>query len=674
MANMDEQLITNNIKPKNKNLEKLKKDFPHCFDKNGHFDIEKFKQIISQDNDVDFYKESYGMDWLGKSYARLLATDAATTLLKEDEEWNSKKENKNAGHLLIKGDNLEVLKHLSNAYYEKIKMIYIDPPYNTGSDGFVYQDDRKFTVEQLAELAGIDEEKAKRILDFVNSKSNTHSAWLTFMYPRLYIAKHLLREDGVIFVSIDDNEVAQLRILMDEIFGEENVEIMVWDKIVNQSNAGSGKMKITHRFRKDHEYVLVGYKNKEKTLFNKPKKIFEYKNNYGNKDNDKRGDWLDTELCKSEEKSIKGGKNYYSITLPSGKIITRQWHISKEEFEKLDKDKRIYWGNGNSIPRKKVFLNEPRPSTPTSVLREQGGTSEGIDEVKKLFSFEIFENPKNTKLLTYLLKISTSKNDLILDFFAGSGTTGDAVMQLNAEDGGNRKYILIQLPESIDPKKNKTAYDFVKNELGVENPTIFEITKERLIRAAKKIKEETINKKIKEKEEEIKNLKEELDLENNQEKIKELENEIENLQNQDLGFKIFETMPIWEDYEFEAEEFDKELKLFDESKLTADDIRTLLTTWKTFDGIPLTESLKEIDLDGYTGYYYDSKLYLMDKGFKTKNLKKLLEAIDANKEFNPASIIAFGYHFESKVLREIAENVKHYTNKKQIDIDFIVRH
>jgi len=216
-----EQKITNDIKVPNKDMEVLKKHFSHCFDKNGNFDIEKFEQELSE-NEIDFYKESYSMDWLGKSYARLLASDSATTLLKEDEEFNSKEENKNSENLLIKGDNLEVLKHLSNAYYEKIKMIYIDPPYNTGSDGFVYQDDRKFSVSEFRQLAGVDEEKAKRILSFVDSKSNSHSAWLTFMYPRLYIAKQLLKDDGVIFVSIDDNEVAQLRLLMDEVFGEEN--------------------------------------------------------------------------------------------------------------------------------------------------------------------------------------------------------------------------------------------------------------------------------------------------------------------------------------------------------------------------------------------------------------------------------------------------------------------
>lgn len=242
------QKVTGNITPPNKDLEILKQNFPHCFDKNGNFDFEKFKNQLSK-NEVNFSKESYGMDWLGKSYARLLATDEATTLLKEDETFNQKPENANSENLLIKGDNLEVLKHLSNAYYEKIKMIYIDPPYNTGNDGFVYEDDRKFDVPTLMELAGISEERAKRILDFTQSKSNSHSAWLTFMYPRLYIAKQLLKEDGVIFISIDDNEVAQLRLLMDEVFGEEN---LLFEMVINRPSEIASNYIISK-----HEYIIA---------------------------------------------------------------------------------------------------------------------------------------------------------------------------------------------------------------------------------------------------------------------------------------------------------------------------------------------------------------------------------------------------------------------------------
>lgn len=257
-----EEKITNDIKVPNKDLEALRINFPHCFDKDGNFQLEKFKANLTE-KEINFSTESYGLDWLGKSYARLLASDPATTLLKADETHNAKPENANSENLLIKGDNLEVLKHLANAYYEQVKMIYIDPPYNTGSDGFVYNDDRKFTEKELQNLIGIDAEKAKRILDFTKQKSNSHSAWLTFIYPRLYIAKQLLKDEGVIFVSIDDNEVTQLRLLMDEIFGEENfVAHLTIQGFANESNEGVLFQNVT-------EYCLCYANEKSKTVINK---------------------------------------------------------------------------------------------------------------------------------------------------------------------------------------------------------------------------------------------------------------------------------------------------------------------------------------------------------------------------------------------------------------------
>lgn len=653
-----EQKITGNIQPPNKDLEILKQNFPNSFDKNGEFDFEKFKKQLSK-NEINFSKESYGMDWLGKSYARLLATDETTTLLKEDETFNQKEENKNSDNLLIKGDNLEVLKHLSNAYYEKVKMIYIDPPYNTGSDGFVYADDRKFTIEELQELAGVNEERAKRILDFTQSKSNSHSAWLTFMYPRLYIAKQLLKDDGAIFVSIDDNELAQLKLLLDEIFGEENfVEIFTWNKTSTPAS-------LSKKSRKTVEYILCYEKNK---------------NNYK---------YYGEDLSGGDQPLLNEGNNIGVLKIPKDKIIFKiddgiynsgQYHrinllndieiIEGKSSEDLNIEGRFKWQQSfldNEISKGTTFIiksnkfsirfqrfEDESYKTPTNYIRDNiifpllDKTNAEIDtnetsskELEELFGCKVFDFPKPVSLIKYLINFLVNKNELILDFFAGSGTTGDSVMQLNAEDTGNRKFILAQLPELIDQKSNKTAYDFVKNELKVEIPTIFEITKERLIRASKKIQEER---------------------------------EDEDLSNQDLGFKIFETMPIWEDYNFESEELEKQTSLFDESKLTQEDIKALLVTWKTYDGVPLTKTIQETNLNGYIAHYSNEKLYLMDKGFTTENLKILLEKIDSDKSFNPTTIIAFGYHFESKSLREISENIKSYANKKSIDIDFITRY
>lgn len=216
----EEILFSSQTQPENEQISILKRHFPNCFDKQGAFLPEKMAETL-QSNGIKTEKESYSLNWLGKSYAKILKDRQPETLLAEDIEHNQKPENQNSENVLIQGDNLEVLKHLKHAYKNQIKMIYIDPPYNTGSDGFVYQDDRKFTPQQLVEL-GMDLEEAKRVLEFTAKKSNSHSAWLTFMYPRLKVAHDLLKDDGVIFISIDDNEQAQLKLLCDEVFGEEN--------------------------------------------------------------------------------------------------------------------------------------------------------------------------------------------------------------------------------------------------------------------------------------------------------------------------------------------------------------------------------------------------------------------------------------------------------------------
>ena len=661
---MKEEKITKHIKAET-SIDILKKYFAHCFDKKGEFDFEKFKNEVAE-NKIDISKESYGIDWLGKSYARLLATDSATTLIKEDEIFNKQEKNKNSKNLLLKGDNLEILKHLSNAYNEKIKMIYIDPPYNTGSDGFIYQDKRIFTVEEFSDLAGVNNDKAKRILSFVDSKSNSHSAWLSFMYPRLYIAKQLLKDDGVIFISINDNEVAQLKILMDEIFGEENY---IKDLVINTAEGG-GQAKFVIN---GHENLLVYAKNLNK--FDNLKRA---------KDIRGKKIMIDGELYWIQEDAIRkefgkyGNLHYEEILDYKDEKFKKKIDlgIETQEYILVPKD------YGMKIIGKLRKVSDDY-SKFHSILNidniSKHLTADGIRELEAIFSVSKgnspFSNPKPLDLLKKIVLSCTfnTKNDIILDFFAGSGTTGDAVMQLNAEDGGDRKFILAQLPELIDKKKSKLAYDFVKDELKVEVPTIFEITKERIIRASKKI-EKKLKDKIKTKNKDIKDVKSKLDFDDKQEDIKKIKEEVNCLKSQDLGFKVFETMPIWDDYDFEEDELTEQLTLFDENQLTEDDLKALLITWKTYDSIPLIQDLEEVNLGDYVGSYANNKLYLMNKGFNTENLKYLLEKIDEDKEFNPHSIISFGYHFESKALREISENIKSYANKKSIDIDFITRY
>jgi len=681
-----EQKITTEIKVPNKDLETLKIHFPHCFDKDGNFQLEKFKNNLTE-KEINFSAESYGLDWLGKSYARLLASDPATTLLKADETHNTLPENANSENLLIKGDNLEVLKHLANAYYEQVKMIYIDPPYNTGSDGFTYQDDRKFTVKELQNLIGVDAEKAKRILDFTQSKSNSHSAWLTFMYPRLYIAKQLLKNDGVIFVSIDESEVAQLQLLLDEVFGEENFVALAPRK----TGAGSAATRSESELRKLNDYVFIYQKNN--LIFNKK--------NMGEKEfplSDENGDYLLGQFQASGSDATRSARKnmYYPIyVLEDDTLTTIKPETFKEEIlpnkvkgedgrwlwtpEKFEKDKSLIHYDGTKLQRK-IYFDPEKDNTIYQAEKawlDQFTNASGTKRFNELFEPHkgIFSNPKPVELIKHLINLINVNEDesvIILDFFGGSGTTGDAVMQINSEEYKNLKFILVQIPEPIDPKKNKVSFDFVKDELKAE-PIIFEITKERLKRVAQNLRKANQSR-VSAKEIEKENLEGTLDLEFKDEKIKQLNFEISTLKNQDLGFKIFETTPIWEDYNFEAEQFDSSQTLFDAGKLTEDDIKALLTTWKTYDGITLTQELESVDLSGYTAYYGNGRLYLMNKGFTTDSLKSLLEKIDTDKHFEPKSIIAFGYHLESKSLREISENVKTYNNKKKSDIDFITRY
>jgi adenine-specific DNA-methyltransferase len=673
-----EQKITNNIKVPNKDWEALRLNFPYCFDKDGNFQLEKFKANLTE-KEINFSTENYGIDWLGKSYARLLASDPATTLLKADETHNSKPENANSENLLIKGDNLEVLKHLANAYYEQVKMIYIDPPYNTGSDGFTYQDDRKFTVKELQQLIGVDAEKAKRILDFTQSKSNSHSAWLTFMYPRLYIAKQLLKDDGVIFISIDDSEVATLKMLLDnEIFGEENFRGIIIR--ATGTTTGQEALKIGSSYdsclcySKTSNFQLKGIPLKGKDL-----------NRFNNDDEDGKGKYALLQLRKTGNADRKEDREgmFFPITAPDGSQVfpigptdyLSRWRTGKDKFQKFLDEGLIVWKeNGEDIeefddeedenedeettdfssvtnenvdiskfkskwkPYVKYYLSD-RTKQVSNLWTDIDGNKKGSIELKQLFEKKkLFENPKPTDFLKRLITISCSSDDIILDFFAGSGTTANAVLNMNVDDLAKRKFILVQIPELIDLKKSKTTYNYVKNDLGIEVPTIFDVTKERVIRAAKKIKNEKSD------------------------------------YLGDLGFKIFETTPIWEDYNFEAEQFDSSQTLFDAGKLTEEDLKALLVTWKTNDNISLSQELEIVDLGGYNAFYGSGKLYLLHKNFTTENLKAVLEKIDTDKAFNPTSIIAFGYHFESKNLRELSENVKQYANKKKIDIDFITRY
>ncbi len=331
-------------------------------------------------------------------------------------------DNGGQNNILIEGDNYHALTALNMIAKESVDVIYIDPPYNTGHEDFVYND--KYVGED---------------------DGYRHSKWLSFMQNRLKLIKDLLKETGIVLISIDDREEPQLSMLCSELFGEKNTEKMVWQKI-GDGNAAAGKMKTTNRFRIEHEYIIICYKNKNASIFNKYKEVPSFKNAYKNLDNDPRGPFKAGNMSKTEDKSNPNGKNYFTVYSPDGKrSFTRQWNYSEREIKKLIEDNRIYWGkDGHSVPQIKVFVNEARETTPVSILLEKGSASMGSSDLKRIFnSLESpFNNPKPIKLIKHLLSVASKKDAIVLDFFAGSGTTGQAVLELNKEDGGNRKFIL----------------------------------------------------------------------------------------------------------------------------------------------------------------------------------------------------------------------------------------
>ncbi|EHH1074821.1 site-specific DNA-methyltransferase [Vibrio parahaemolyticus] len=624
--NIKEEIVYSNVETANsKQLAILKKHFPQCFDKQGNFIQEKLLEVVKS-SDVELSKESYSLNWLGKSYARLLTNLPPKTLLHEDKQHNHLEANKDSQNLLIKGDNLEVLKHMVNAYSEKVKMIYIDPPYNTGSDGFVYNDDRKFTPQQLSELAGIDLDEATRILDFTAKGSSSHSAWLTFMYPRLYIARELLREDGAIFISIDDNEVSQLKLICDEVFGEANfVANVIWHKRYAASNDAKGIPAM-------HDHILV-YQRTSSFNRNLLPRTEKQNSLYKYDSNDGKGLWRSDNLT---VKTVSEEYLYEIINPKTGKAYTptqgRCWLTNKTKMAEWIEEGRVFFGmKGDGAPQLKRYLSEVQdgviPNTYWS-YEDVGHTDSARKELKKLFeSSAPFDNPKPTGLLIKAFQIASDKNDIILDFFAGSGTSAEAVYKLNVSDSGNRKFIVIQIPEktSIKSDARKAGYE-----------TIFEITKDRLLKASEKIRAENPD------------------------------------YQGDLGFKIFETV---EDFRVKD---DGELTLenhsfFDDAVLTDKQYNTLLTTWCVYDGSLLTTPIQDVDLNGYTAHLCDKRLYLIAPNFNSETIKALLHELDNNKDFEPNKVVFYGSNFDSAKQMELNEALKGYANKKSLEIDLVVR-
>lgn len=617
-------------------LEFLKEQFPECFDREGNLNIQKFQEIVEPSNKL--FKDSYGLNWLGKTYARKLAELPISTVLSEDKEHNEKKENENSENVYIKGDNLEVLRHLISAYRRQVKMIYIDPPYNTGNGDFVYNDNRSFTekeLDKLIEAKAIEENEKDRILSWIDKESSSHSAWLTFMFPRLYLARKLLKNDGVIFISIDDNEVSQLKLLCDEIFGEENnLSCSSWRRV-------EGKPGKSNYIGITNEYVLIYSRNKLNTKIQKLPpteaglKEFRYK--------DDKGKFRRGQIIFPDR-----GSYFYKVTTPYGNEIEGCFTLKYEELVKLDNEGRIYYAKkGDHTPYLKIYLEEYPGSSPLNTLNSEYGSSQSaVKEMRSLFedSINIFNNPKPTKLISRLFQYLENKECLILDFFSGSATTAHAVMQLNAKDGGNRKYIMVQLEEEIKAKINSKGI-ITKTEALIfceENnlPTnITSIGIKRIEKAAEKIKKET-NAEI------------------------------------DYGFKIYSVKDVPNIITDNIEKFDSNTrKLFESKLLTEEEKNAILTTYKVFDGKMLHEKVETINLSDSIGYKVGSILYLLDEITSSSVIKNIIERLDSDRDFAINKIVIYGYsQLEGKYRTELKENLKTYTNKKSATIDVEVRY
>lgn len=643
-----EETLHSNIETVNsKQIVILKKHFPQCFDKEGNFIQEKMLELV-EGNAVELSKESYNLDWLGKSYARLLTNLPPKTLINEDVEHNQLEQNQNSNNLLIKGDNLEVLKHMVNAYSEKVKMIYIDPPYNTGKDGFNYQDDRKFSKEQLSELAAIDLDEAKRVLEFTDKGASSHSAWLTFIYPRLYIAREFLADDGVIFISIDDNELSQLKFLCDEVFGEENhIGNVIWKNVTDNNPTNIAI---------EHEYIVAFSKQRTMLEAKWKTKVSDIKdslieigeNLISKHDNPEELQKAYTKWFK-ENKFQLGALDRYKF-IDHGGIYTGSQSVHnpgkdgyrydvihpetgepckeplmgyrfKEETMRslIEQEKILYGKDHDKIIELKLYASEFEEKFP-SILELDGRL--GANELRTLFPEmkKAFTNPKPTQLLEKLISYSSDGEGIILDFFAGSGTTANAVLNLNAQENTKYDFITVQLDEKHDPKKEPFENGYL---------TIFDLTKERIKRACHELGSS--------------------------------------------GFKVFETT---EDFRLTTDEelTLTNLTMFDDEVLTEEQYQTLLITWSLYDGSLLTTNIKTINLAEYQAHYCDGRLYLIAPNFSTEALKELLTKLDSDNEFSPHKVVFYGNNFESAKQMELNEALKSYANKKSLEIEIVARY
>ncbi|MFS0621100.1 DNA methyltransferase [Priestia megaterium] len=680
-----------NVKPNTDFLNELREKLPTFFtaDKfdakgklveEGSFDLEKFQRALKESN-INELTSGYQLDFIGKDYAKKQAGEYAKTVIVPDKTHNQLDENKNSKNLFFTGDNLEVLRHLQNNYSNSVDMIYIDPPYNTGSDGFIYPDNFEYSDQALKDMFGMTDEGLQR-LKSIQGKA-THSAWLTFMYPRLWMAKRLLSDEGVIFISIDDNEQANIKMLCDEMFGEGNFIA----QIVRNTNSSKNQSKFVSV---SHEYALIYAKNKE-TLSekHKEKKWAVDKNNVDEylkkikflKDKGLSDGEITEELKeltkyprftdftnywyiddrgvyrKGDMGGVANGLNmpiFNPLTQKNDPIPPGGFRFKEETLKELIDNDRIHFHTDGSLPTVKRYLLDGLKQRPKSIMSD-----DQRPDVKFLSDIGVpFDNPKQLAFMERIFSI-VDEDSIILDFFAGSATSAHAVMKLNALDGGNRQYIMVQLPEktySLNDDGEKIPKKGSKSAFKADYFSIDEISRERIKQASKKIQDE---------------------------------NGLKLPENFDGGFKHYYVVSPDEPTLDDIESFDIETGLFKDSKgqLTqlpenafynmldpfsakglnvkgnASGEETIITTWVASDGYKMDTEIISIDFNDYQANYVDnSRLYLVQANWRTEQTRELLNRIGTN-ELSVQNIILYAYVFDLESIREIEIGLKQLNNK-----------
>lgn len=628
------------VKPSDFEVAQLRAALPQYFDKDGGFMLDRLQESL-RGEEVNLNREGYELKFLGKSYAKYQVSMKSETVVVPDLEHNAEPSNSESENLYIVGDNLDALKHLLGSYAGMVDCIYIDPPYNTGSDGFVYNDDFGFTALQLVEKIGISEEEAERIIDLRGKSS--HSAWLTFMYPRLELAKQLLTDDGAIFVSIDDNEQANLRLLCDEVFGEQNAVGQV--AVAKGTTTGQDGDDLGSSI----DYMLIYAKSKEKFILGRlPLDEGDIKRF---KDTDERGAYSLLQFRKTGTNDRRQDRPnlYYPLAAPDGTELfpigpggyESCWRTNRAAFDSWVRDNMIVWQKnryGDTVPYVKYYLEGRTKSVSNfwvdipwenSVWNDLAGNKKATRTVRDLFGLNVFSNPKPVELIRRVLEIGGNAEGLVVDFFSGSATTAQAVMELNAADGGNRRYAMVQIPENI-------AEDAAAFEAGYRS--IDEIGRERIKRAAAKILSDTSA-------------------------------EI------DYGFRLFRleeptTKTLDELQSFDATETNVLLSgdfvsKFDSRGTPGSDV--VLATWLVQDGFGLAAAPQAVQLDEYELRVCGDSGYIIQPGLTSKDLVALITKLE-NNQLNLARLVVFGYSVTFSLMHELRKNVSALKSGRTVSV------